>query len=993
MPTRFLTGTWLCLVLWVVCCSAHSTLPGKLHRIDHVQFPQISILPRSQSSSFHKRRQTSPNPHFKPTLGTLEHDDAFRLSFNAFNTTFRLHMIPNLDLIHPNATQSTHNENGTVIVHRIKHDDFRIYRGVIIGEEYSHRRLLEDEVGVDRVWEHLEHEILQEGNGVLGWARLIVHQKESVEASMPVFEGAFSLWNDIYHIKTSELYEKTRRVDDPDHHHSSFSNVINSTIVNPRHRMVIYRDSDVEFEATPLLSKRDPFAVDAPMISNPSCGADDLLFNMDSQNPARRLRRERLRANYLPFGVDRFGHDIMDVSAPGRFFKRQSTPVNFANTKDCPKSRLINYMGAAADCTYVQYYGSAANARIQIINDWNTASGVYEQTFNISLGLITLNIMSDVCPSPVNTSLPWNQNCSADYTIDLRLSDFSEWRGGLGDDGTGLWHLMTQCITGVKVGIAWLGQLCQTTATLQQASDGSQEWVSGTGISSINRDEWKVVAHEVGHGFGAIHDCTAQTCPCVGDCGCCPLNTTVCDAGGTYLMNPTSNVTTNQFSPCSITDICNAYPNIGYCLQKPGSRQTETLSMCGNGILEPGEECDSGGVDDACCYGKTCKLKPGAVCDDYNDGCCTNCTVAPKNYVCRPSISSCDPQEVCDGTSLQCPPDVWSPDGSSCGNGLQCASGQCTSRDLQCQIRGGKLNITQACSFSTSNSCQLGCADPSNPSNCIMLSGSFIDGTTCGYGGNCYQGNCQSGGALATMDAWIAQNKQYSIPIILAFCLLVILLILRIGYGWRNAIRRRRLLEKKKAARDSADSQAQRRDSAHSRNGVSGWMSTLQPITDEDDGSEVMDMDPMHRSTSVRSTGTVEHHSDHSRLSRQPSDYTRNHQYDNSPLSRIVTEPIPAHSPPAHIGIHMGYQPSPPTPGTSFPEEAAASSWQLHRLPSTTRSHIPPIPSRRNHTGVYGGSDTSDHQWLGNPGTPRDTSPRFGRSILMDTIRREEDGL
>lgn len=37
--------------------------------------------------------------------------------------------------------------------------------------------------------------------------------------------------------------------------------------------------------------------------------------------------------------------------------------------------------------------------------------------------------------------------------------------------------------------------------------------------------------------------------------------------------------------------------------------------MCGNGILEPGEECDPGGVDDACCYGATCKLKPGAVCE------------------------------------------------------------------------------------------------------------------------------------------------------------------------------------------------------------------------------------------------------------------------------------------------------------------------------------------------------------------------------------------
>lgn len=143
--------------------------------------------------------------------------------------------------------------------------------------------------------------------------------------------------------------------------------------------------------------------------------------------------------------------------------------------------------------------------------------------------------------------------------------------------------------TGVKVGIAWLSQLCETQVSQQIEDDGSYEWVSGTGVSSITRDEWKVVAHEVGHGFGkymqmtmcyfywhifflflskgAIHDCTSRMCPCKGECGCCPLSDTVCSAGDTYLMNPTSNVSTNDFSPCSVSDICNTFPNIGYCLK------------------------------------------------------------------------------------------------------------------------------------------------------------------------------------------------------------------------------------------------------------------------------------------------------------------------------------------------------------------------------------------------------------------------------------------
>lgn len=35
-------------------------------------------------------------------------------------------------------------------------------------------------------------------------------------------------------------------------------------------------------------------------------------------------------------------------------------------------------MGVAADCTYVQKYGSAQNATQQILHDWNTASALYK---------------------------------------------------------------------------------------------------------------------------------------------------------------------------------------------------------------------------------------------------------------------------------------------------------------------------------------------------------------------------------------------------------------------------------------------------------------------------------------------------------------------------------------------------------------------------------------------------------------------------------------
>ena len=43
------------------------------------------------------------------------------------------------------------------------------------------------------------------------------------------------------------------------------------------------------------------------------------------------------------------------------------------------------------------------------------------------------------------------------------------------------------------VGVAWLGQLCRVAAT----SQGGQT-TSGTGVTVITRNEWQVVAHEIG---------------------------------------------------------------------------------------------------------------------------------------------------------------------------------------------------------------------------------------------------------------------------------------------------------------------------------------------------------------------------------------------------------------------------------------------------------------------------------------------------------------
>ncbi|KAI9246490.1 Metallo-peptidase family M12-domain-containing protein [Phascolomyces articulosus] len=735
--------------------SSHSMAAERISRIETLNDPTLSIHNNIQQ----------PTTTTKTTI--IRHSDTFTLRFNAFDTFINLHLIPNLDLFHPDATLLIYGKNQ----HNDDDDD------IMIEEEkplhpHEHRIYKGDAKADD---------------GSTGWARIIIRDDDEHTYPYPLFEGAFMLGSDIYHIKTTTNFHLSKRNDDP------FPSNTNSP-------MVIYRDSDIQQkQKNRHLVSRAPEHDDDFM-----CAMEEMQFNQ--KLTGIRNSSSTPSPGSAPLGTALDG--MTGVLGDKNQHHASSThhlEKRFSSLSGCPSTRKIAYMGAVADCTYVQSYGSIRFARLQIMNDWNVASAVYERTFNISLGLIYVQMSQPDCPRHPRSQQNWNQECSAFYTINDRLSDFSLWRGKRGDDGAALWHLMTKCSTGVKVGIAWLSQLCESQVSQQIEENGASEWVSGTGVSSITRDEWKVVAHEIGHGFGAIHDCTAQTCPCSpSGCSCCPLSDTKCSAGDTYLMNPTSNVTSEDFSPCSISDICGSFPNIGYCLQSPDLRDTTSFTMCGNGILEPGEECDSGLTDSACCHASTCKLKQGAVCDDYSQQCCLNCTVAPSTAMCRPAVSECDIPEYCTGESLSCPKDEYQENGSLCANGtMKCASGVCTSRDEQCIARGMRLGVTEECSFQK-DSCQISCADPMDPGNCLVLSGVFLDGTECGLASLCEKGSCVSTGALNTLKAWVAQNKKIAIPVFLFGSLIVLGLLGWLAWFLISRHRRNRLASKDKDSRPSS---------------------------------------------------------------------------------------------------------------------------------------------------------------------------------------------
>lgn len=105
------------------------------------------------------------------------------------------------------------------------------------------------------------------------------------------------------------------------------------------------------------------------------------------------------------------------------------------------------------------------------------------------------------------------------------------------------------------------------------------------------------------------------------------------------------------------------------------------LTSCGNGVLDPGEECDIGaatGGPGTCCSGICTIMDAGAICRPAVDGCdhaetCAGGTTVcpadgpePAGTVCRAAAGACDVAETCNGTSFSCPADVKVSAGVEC---------------------------------------------------------------------------------------------------------------------------------------------------------------------------------------------------------------------------------------------------------------------------------------------------------------------------------------
>ncbi|XP_035779434.1 zinc metalloproteinase-disintegrin-like BmMP isoform X2 [Anopheles albimanus] len=184
------------------------------------------------------------------------------------------------------------------------------------------------------------------------------------------------------------------------------------------------------------------------------------------------------------------------------------------------------------------------------------------------------------------------------------------------------------------------------------------------------------VAHEMGHSFAMEHDdYTKCHCP---DAKC--------------IMSSSVSAPLKHWSNCSVVQLASAFQRgLQACLTNRPAYLA--IPSCGNGFVEPGEECDCGleeACENHCCNATTCTLRPGAHC--ATGECCDmeTCRLREATSVCRPAEGECDLPEYCSGESEYCPGDVYRRDTEVCAGGeAHCVGGRCRTRTDQCRFLWG----------------------------------------------------------------------------------------------------------------------------------------------------------------------------------------------------------------------------------------------------------------------------------------------------------------
>ncbi|XP_043836556.1 disintegrin and metalloproteinase domain-containing protein 20-like [Dromiciops gliroides] len=262
----------------------------------------------------------------------------------------------------------------------------------------------------------------------------------------------------------------------------------------------------------------------------------------------------------------------------------------------------------------------------------------------------------------------WTNNNPLDFSkgIKVTLDVFSHWKQVINERlPHDVAHLFARYNFGIDKGLAYVGTICHDLTSA--AVDAYVE---------DNLLEFSVtVAHGLGHNLGMIHDrgsciCAQKQCIMYADLGL-----------------------TDVFSNCSYASYFDRFSEqfIDCLTSLPEPYKIAPTKICGNKVVEEGEECDCGSVKecskDSCCK-PGCTLRPHADC--ASGLCCVNCKIAPAGTLCRPPRTPCDLPEYCNGTSELCQKDFYMQDGTPCTKNAVCYQSICSDRIQQCKAIFGE---------------------------------------------------------------------------------------------------------------------------------------------------------------------------------------------------------------------------------------------------------------------------------------------------------------
>ncbi|XP_067285607.1 disintegrin and metalloproteinase domain-containing protein 9 [Pseudorasbora parva] len=326
--------------------------------------------------------------------------------------------------------------------------------------------------------------------------------------------------------------------------------------------------------------------------------------------------------------------------------------------RNLPQTKYVELVLVVDNQRFIFNNRSATAVRAEMVQLANLLDTYYKQ-LNIRISLIGLKIFDKENPF------------SVDGNAGEVLGRFVEWRKT--ELLPQIRHDVGQLIVGRLgaypggvLGMAFVGTVCSVN------SGGGINVFSNSNLQSFST----VIAHELGHNLGMSHD-----------------DINGCDCGAKCIMASSNNGGT-KFSDCSGNDFERLIlRGGGVCLRnQPSQGSIITVPMCGNGILESGEECDCGTSKECtkCCNVDTCTLTKGSAC--AAGSCCENCQINVAGTPCRPSINPCDLPEFCGGMSPFCPADFYIMDGLPCAsNTAFCYEGRCQTLDYQCKQLFGQV--------------------------------------------------------------------------------------------------------------------------------------------------------------------------------------------------------------------------------------------------------------------------------------------------------------